>query len=91
VLVALVISLFSFLVYTEFMDSESRRCLQCELPYRWKKSTSRYLKFQFCSDYCEKIENGGSIDDFLAIERFGFPMNELVGRYANEQAGLVTV
>ena len=55
-------------------------CDYCGIPYHWRKSSSRYLKMTFCSHTCEVSENGASIENMLAVERFGFPIEELSGK-----------
>lgn len=67
------------------LNSESRYCLHCKFPYQWRKSTSWSLKLQFCSMTCERSENGCTIEDILSVERFGFPISEVVGRVTSER------
>lgn len=58
-------------LYTEHMTEDNRYCESCGMPYQWRKSTSRWLRMTYCSNFCEREDIGCTIEDILAVERFG--------------------
>ncbi len=46
-----------------------RHCLRCGLPYDWRRSTSWSLKLTFCSESCERHQNGFTIEELLRCKR----------------------
>lgn len=51
------------------MTSTLIRCLRCQTPYEWRKSSSLSLKMTYCGSMCEIAANGHTIEDLIAVQR----------------------
>lgn len=65
------------------MTEDNRYCESCGFPYQWRRSTSRSLKMTFCSITCERDELGTTIEDILAVERFGLSYSAIKEKYSD--------
>lgn len=56
-------------------DTTLSRCVRCQMPYAWRKSSSWTLKMTYCSSLCERGGLGFTLETFFRgtqIERFAW-------------------